>query len=224
MEKNAPAKSWLALFTLEFMLAVLLLLLSASVFGFIAHYCITVRDQNNFDHRIYILLTQHAGPALTRQVQRITFLGSGTVLAPAYLLIALILLLQKRKQLAAALIAIAGSSMLLNVILKNIYQRSRPALAHLDAVQGYSFPSGHSMGAFTFCGLIIFVIWKSRVPRWLQLISAILLSLLAILIGCSRIYLGVHFASDVLAGFFVTVLWLSLCFMLWQLAKHRHWV
>ncbi len=96
----------------------------------------------------------------------------------------------------------------LNELLKQIVQRPRPEGYRLIAEQGFSFPSGHSMVAMAFYGLFIWMIWRYEADarlKWLK--SAGFVAIIA-LVGFSRIYLGVHYFSDVLAGWCVSYLWL----------------
>ena len=98
----------------------------------------------------------------------------------------------------------------LNVLLKQFVQRPRPDGFRLIAETGYSFPSGHSMVAMAFYGLLAWMVWhyeRDRFVRWLCVIG---FGLVIALIGISRIYLGVHSASDVIAGFCVSLIWLAL--------------
>ena len=97
---------------------------------------------------------------------------------------------------------------ILNLVLKSIIQRPRPEGYRLIMESGYSFPSGHSMVSMAFYGLIIYLIWKKMRYKPLKYILCTLLSLLVILIGISRIYLGVHYASDVVGGFIISIAYL----------------
>lgn len=104
-------------------------------------------------------------------------------------------------------LAIVG---LLNQILKHIVQRPRPTEFRLIDESGYSFPSGHSMASAAFYGFLIYLVYKKVRNTKLKIFLIITLSLLIILIGISRIYLGVHYTSDVLAGFFVSISYLTI--------------
>lgn len=99
---------------------------------------------------------------------------------------------------------------LLNQILKNIVQRPRPTEFRMIDESGYSFPSGHSMASAAFYGFLIYLVYKKVKNKKLKITIITLLSLLIILIGISRIYLGVHYTSDVLAGFFVSISYLTI--------------
>lgn len=109
-------------------------------------------------------------------------------------------------------IAIAGSG-LLTWLLKQFYQRGRPSINEsIDAI-GFSFPSGHSMGALVFYGFIGYFVVRSMQKRAVKVVSLIVLSILIVLIGTSRIYLGAHYPSDIIAGFIAGTIWLILCFL-----------
>ena len=99
---------------------------------------------------------------------------------------------------------------LLNVILKELVQRPRPEDINLVVETGFSFPSGHSMVAMAFFGLLVWLVWHYEKDRTMRLACCGGFSLIILLIGISRIYLGVHYASDVLAGFCVSLAWLAL--------------
>lgn len=96
----------------------------------------------------------------------------------------------------------------LNQILKRIVQRPRPNEYRLIDESGYSFPSGHSMVSAAFYGLLIYIIYKKVKNKYLKYSLITLLSILIFSIGVSRIYLGVHYTSDVLAGFLISICYL----------------
>ncbi len=110
---------------------------------------------------------------------------------------------------AVVLVNICISSFM-NVTLKYIFGRARPQILHLVEVTGYSYPSGHSMAAMSFYGFLIYLIVRNvKTDHKLKTIVVSLLGVLIILIGLSRIYLGVHYASDVLGGFSFSLVWLG---------------
>ena len=98
----------------------------------------------------------------------------------------------------------------LNQLLKRILQRPRPTEFRIIEETGYSFPSGHSMVSMAFYGYLIYLIYKYVKNKYLKWISIVLLSILICSIGISRIYLGVHYTSDVLGGFLVSISYLIL--------------
>lgn len=153
-----------------------------------------------FDNLIISLMTAFHTDFLTQIMLGISFLGAQLIifLTP---LIFIILILQKQKRAAIYFSALVVTSYLLNFLLKLIYQRPRPT-SHLAAnLFSYSFPSGHSMVALTFYAVIIYLILPLLKNKTLTKPIIISLTFLILLIGLSRIYLGVHYPSDVLAGY-----------------------
>ncbi|MDF2726132.1 MAG: phospholipid phosphatase [Paenibacillus sp.] len=174
-----------------------------------------------FDTSI-IHAVQHCETALLTQAMiYLTAIGSGWPLGIVVVLTMAVLyfLLKHRKELILLLVAASGS-VLLNFTLKLLFQRARPDIHRIIVVDGYSFPSGHSMAAFSFYSIVAFLIWRhvhSRVGKG----TVILLGSFFIgMIGFSRIYLGVHYPSDVLGGYFAGACWnclLIICFRLLRL-------
>ncbi len=100
-------------------------------------------------------------------------------------------------------------ALVLNQALKFMIQRPRPDGFRLATESGYSFPSGHSMISMAFYGLLIWMIWKYEKDDILRHVWCCLFAVIIVMVGISRIYLGVHYASDVIAGFCVSLLWLA---------------
>lgn len=113
--------------------------------------------------------------------------------------------------------------LILNVTLKGIYQRPRPeAFFGYELPPSYSFPSGHALGSFCFFGILAWI-WAANVESTMGKIEIyVTASLLILLIGLSRIYLGVHYPSDIVAGYLVATVWnLTVIFADRSLTKHR---
>lgn len=148
----------------------------------------------------------------------ITFLGKHQFLIPANLiLIFYFVVIKKQTWFSTRVITIAISSLVLMLLLKQLFQRKRPLSPLLKAARGLSFPSGHAIMAVTFYGLLIYILQHTITIDWLKWILFILVVGLIMLIGFSRIYLRVHYASDVLGGFIIGLLWLliSLAILKW---------
>ena len=114
----------------------------------------------------------------------------------------------KNKKIGVSIISNLAIITLLNQLLKRIVQRPRPTEFRIVEESGYSFPSGHSMVSMAFYGYLIYLIYKYVKNKYLNWISIILLSILICSIGISRIYLGVHYTSDVLGGFLISISYL----------------
>lgn len=153
-------------------------------------------------------------PPLTRGLQLVTYLGArvGTVSFTALCAVWLRIRRERPVIIALPLIALTGS-WLLNSFLKNFFQRPRPGGHWLTAAAGYSFPSGHAMISTAVYGLFIYFILTRIHSTGLRLVLASGLALLIVLIGFSRVYLGVHYPSDVLAGFAAGGAWLMGCIL-----------
>ena len=119
-----------------------------------------------------------------------------------------ILIIKKKKWIGSLIWINLTCSALLNHIFKKIVQRPRPTGYRLIEEDGYSFPSGHSMISAAFYGFFIYLIFKNVKNKYLKWGSISLLSILICLIGTSRIYLGVHYTSDVIAGFVISIAYL----------------
>ena len=139
-------------------------------------------------------------PALTYLLTVITYLGNWQ--AVTVICLALLISWRTRKAFGYPLAFAASMSVVIYEILKAIFKRARPDEAlRLIHETGFSFPSGHSMTSLVFYGLAIYLINRKLKNKMTAKILTVILSGLIILIGFSRIYLGVHYPTDVLGGF-----------------------
>lgn len=122
----------------------------------------------------------------------------------------ILFILIKNKKIGLAIFSNLVIITILNQLLKRILQRPRPTEFRIIEETGYSFPSGHSMVSMAFYGYLIYLIYKYVKNKYVKWISIVLLSILICSIGVSRIYLGVHYTSDVLGGFLVSISYLIL--------------
>ena len=114
----------------------------------------------------------------------------------------------KNKKIGISIITNLGIITILNQLLKRILQRPRPEEFRIINESGYSFPSGHSMVSMAFYGYLIYLIYKYVKNKYLKWFLITILGILIVNIGISRIYLGVHYTSDVLAGFLISISYL----------------
>lgn len=143
----------------------------------------------------------------TEFMKNITDLGD-------YLFIGLIfitcIVLFKNKIISVMLSLDLALTGFLSVGLKQLFKRMRPINSLIKTPLSYSFPSGHTMFATAFYGLIIYFIWKSKIKSFIKYILTFIISMIIIFVAISRIYLGVHYFSDVVAGFIFGILLLIL--------------
>ncbi|WP_289063875.1 phosphatase PAP2 family protein [uncultured Zobellia sp.] len=104
-----------------------------------------------------------------------------------------------------------------NMVLKRFVDRARPGIEHLVSVETLSYPSGHAMSAMAFYGFLIYLCSKLKMVRLFKIPLIILLVALILSIGISRIYLGVHFPSDIAGGFIAGFIWVIFCIMIFNL-------
>jgi undecaprenyl-diphosphatase len=181
--------------------ALLISLLCAIGFGLIA---LLVSDKKiaQFDSTIISAVQGLESPWLTSVMKFFTFIGSGTQVSVIALLVLIFLfkVLHHRRELILFVWVVLGTT-ILNEILKTIFHRARPTIHRIVDANGFSFPSGHSMAAFSLYGIIAFLLWRHLSTSLSRGILIILSIFMIIMIGVSRIYLGVHYPSDVLGGF-----------------------
>ncbi len=182
------------------------IIFSVSVFIFIAIVVLFLRDDIPiFDTFVYNIVSSVKCKPVTFIAKILSFLCSTWFLIIVTVL-CMIFMKNKKKAFYIALNILL--CVLLNQALKFLFLRPRPEDINLIIENGYSFPSGHSMVSLAFYGFFIYIIYHMRIKRKKRIIYCILLALLTLLIGLSRIYLGVHYASDVLAGFSLSMAYL----------------
>ena len=168
-----------------------------------------IRKYKPIDLAVFERIKPSVSQAKNRIMLFITFLGKHQFLVPAnLLLIFYFLLIQNQNWFSIRILTIALSSLVLMLLLKYLFQRKRPLSPLLKAAKGLSFPSGHAIMSVTFYGMLLYILLHTVDIEWLKYLLTIVLVLLILLIGYSRVYLRVHYASDVLAGFIIGILWL----------------
>jgi undecaprenyl-diphosphatase len=205
--------------TVGFLLSLAALWLFAGVTEDVVHHDPLTR----LDLTLATLLRAHATPLGDQIFSMISALGSPAAMAVIGASGALLLLLRRNWLILAAWVAAFGGAGLLTVILKNVIQRPRPpGAAEFLFGTTYSFPSGHALGSLVGYGMLAYVIgsmWVDSRKGRVRIVVAT--AVLVIAIGLSRLYLGVHYFSDVVAGYAVGVLWLSVCISGLQVVQRR---
>lgn len=161
---------------------------------------------NTIDTAVYNFIIQIMSESVTTIAKIITNFGGAIVLI-ALCLIALVIF--KKKKYGTFMCINLATVTLINIIIKNIIRRDRPNVLRLVEETGYSFPSGHSMASMALYGFIIYLVYKSNIKnKILKTTICIALGIVILLIGISRIYLGVHYATDVFSGFIIAFTYL----------------
>lgn len=158
----------------------------------------------SIENDVYNFLSKFITPLITVFVKILTNIGGPFVIVP--LCSILIFFKNTRKKFGIPVIITLGVSYIINFILKNIFSRPRPNILRLINETSYSFPSGHSMINAAIYTILILILLKKYDNRVKGLVISILFIILFVLIGLSRIYLGVHYLGDVLAGWILGVL------------------
>jgi len=201
--KGFPAKLWIV-----FVLFVFVLL----IFWLITHE-IVIEKETGIDMAVSNFMKSQASDNLTGIFKFITFFGSRNFLLPAYIIIIVYYFFFKKKPnryLGIAVVSLSGAGILF--LFKNIFKRERPINSLIENESSFSYPSGHSFSAFVLCGILIYLFYNSNLNTTWKWICSLVVFLLAVLVAVSRIYLHVHYASDVLAGFCLSLIWMTICF------------
>ena len=198
-------------------------LVSAALFGAIADAVFRSAWMLPWDARIGSWFHSFQSRTLTHTMVLVSLFGDPRLLFVSSLGLAGILLyLSFWRELFTAGVILAGGAVL-HLILKSAFHRARPDGDWLTAVQGYSFPSGHALGAVLFYGTLAYLgVRLYRMPGDRPVRRYLFVSVCAAVVfwvGVARVYLGVHFLSDVLGGCSTGVFWLSLCLA----SVHRLW-
>lgn len=163
-------------------------------------------------------------PLLTDVFAFITLLGNRSLVAPFSLVVVLALLLlgkQRRMLIAGCVGAVIGEDMF-NRFLKAAYMRPRPVDGHaLEAAGGWSFPSGHAMISIVFWGVLVYFLLILVRSTAIRVTGITIAFVLVLLVGTSRVYLGVHYPSDVIAGYVAGLFWLTFCVTFLETMRKR---
>lgn len=177
---------------IQFMTAILLIL----IFFYMLYLVITKKIEK-LDHEFYQKIAKRINKVNTFIMKKITFLGS----APGIIIgIAISFFFIKDSFDRQFLVLSVIGEAILNQLIKMIVKRIRPSINPLVVEDSPSFPSGHTMSTSVFYSLLLFFLWKSPILLMGKIILSILAVILVLSVMLSRIYLGVHYLSDVIAG------------------------
>lgn len=205
-------------------------LLSAELFGVLFSFFISLtvlilvirqiffHKEFTMDEKVFNYLSYYVSDSHTLFMQFMSFFGSQSFLVPAWIIVLVVFYFtRKNKWYFIKLVIISISNLGMMIGFKYFFNRPRPLIPLLKEVPGLSFPSGHAYMSLIFYGMIIYMLYQGAKDKWVKWAGIGLLVMIIFFIGLSRVYLRVHYASDVIAGFCFGVL--SLMIELWLL--HR---
>lgn len=174
----------------------------------------------NFDEQVTAFILSFRNPSLTKFFVFVTEVGD----VKGYLVILVIsavlsFLVFKKWKYVTQITLVLILATLSNMMLKRFIDRARPEIEHLVSVKTLSYPSGHAMSSIAFYGFLLYLVYKFKMNKFLKLILMTLLTFLILSIGISRIYLGVHFPSDVVGGWIAGMIWIFFCILIFNLIE-----
>lgn len=204
---------------LDFTLAFVVIVAALWVFLEIVEGAVTASDLQQLDTRIQTIMSAILTPELTEVVVFITDIGGtrGTVIG--VVVVGVPLLIRRRWWSVFGLVFASGGGGLIVLGLKTLFARARPDDPVITA-GGYAFPSGHAFSAMVFFGYLIYLAHRHFRSPFLQAVTTIFCFSMIVLIGTSRVYLNVHWLTDVLGGFLAGLAWLVLSILI---VRHVEW-
>lgn len=174
----------------------------------------------DYDTSITDAIISYRTPALTTYFKFVTDVGDfyGYLIVLGIFLILSLLVFRRWKYVIQATLVL-GIATVSNMMLKRFIDRARPGIEHLVSVETLSYPSGHAMSAMAFYGFLAFLILKFKMHKAIKFLLIFLLVFLILSIGISRIYLGVHFPSDIAGGFIAGFIWVVFCVLIFDLIE-----
>jgi len=199
--KNSSAKLLLSLFFFA---------LALFIFAEITDEVLLEKEEK-IDFFIFDLVRYHLiNPGATGYMSEFTELSSVSLMKIAYSALIIIFILVKDYRRAFFSFVAGSGGLLIIYLMKMFFARPRPPYPLLNPEEGFSFPSGHATFSFIFYGILAYFVWLTDLPKIWKYVMMTFLVLLSLMIGFSRIYLGVHYPSDVLGGVCLGYSWLFL--------------
>ena len=200
-------KRWFEFLSLSLLLGLATAIGALIFFGWLADEALE-GETRHFDEATRAAIHQLASPALTAIMRGLSFIGSTISLTVGTIIVVVVFAMRKRGREARLFAITMIGAGLLNITLKLAFKRSRPVpFFNLTPPESYSFPSGHSLTSAVFFGALAAILTARIKSKRVRVISWIVATTMFLLIGLSRIYLGVHYTTDVIAGFVAALIW-----------------
>ena len=187
-------------------------LISLFILIFLLILVVFVYGRNSFDRSVFDFLALHITPSRVRFMNAISILGNQVFLIPANIALLIYFVIRRNSYVVVRVAMVATTSVLVMEWIKNIFHRVRPENPLISVHPNFSFPSGHSFMSVAFYGLLIWLTAIYIPNKKLQQLLIMLFLFLILLIGFTRVYLRVHYATDVIAGLCIGSAWLILSF------------
>lgn len=215
-------KRWYQFLSLSLLLGLAAAVSALIFFGWLTDEVLE-GDSRHFDEVTRAAVHQLASPFLTVIMRFLSFVGSTIVLTIGTIVVIVLFSTRKWGREARLFAATMIGAALLNITLKLTFKRARPTpFFDLTPPETYSFPSGHSLGSACFFGALAALITARIKSKRVRIVVWILCATMFFLIGLSRIYLGVHHTTDVIAGFAAALIWILVVrFVEMELARRR---
>jgi undecaprenyl-diphosphatase len=200
----------------------LLAVAAAAVFLVLAEEAVAGGPVAAFDEAFAEALQDRRTPRLDRAFAAISALGAGRVLTLLTAIGVVIMIRQGDRPVALVWGLSQAGGGLLNYLLKETFERARPAFADAAfGVTGWSFPSGHAMGTFVFCGVAGYLLARATRSWSVAAATVAVAAAWSMAMAFSRLYLGVHYASDVVAGLVAGAAWVAVCVSAMEVIRRR---
>jgi len=218
----ANKKRFLEFLSLSLLLGLATAIVALIFFGWLADEALE-GDAQHFDEVTRAAVHQFATPLLTATMRGFSFVGSTIALSLGTVFVVVQFAMRKWGREARLFAITMIGAGLLNITLKLAFKRPRPVpFFNLSPPETYSFPSGHSLTSAVFFGALAAILTTRIKSKRVQVAIWVVATAMFLLIGLSRIYLGVHYTTDVIAGFAAALIWiLAVRFVEMELARRR---
>ncbi len=203
------------------LISFIICVVSGGLFMLVAHFIENGKIES-FDLSIIHFIQGLETSFLTIVLKTFTWMGSAYGVIPITIAICAVLFFGLRQRNESVFFALSiASTISLNELLKLYFRRDRPELYRLMEIGGFSFPSGHTMMAFSLYGMIIIIFWRSLKKKSSRILLILFAMMMAFTIAISRIYVGVHFPSDIVGGILASTCWITFITFLFYLFSGR---